>query len=177
MPATPDARWTQFQEPTEPGLVKGSIVSFDGLERVAASWPEILPAELDHGTASLLRTARSLFVHAWFDYEFLAIACLTALQAVEAAVRDLYPEASKVPFARLVQRARTQGVLSEAMADLADTAVELRNLVAHPEQLVAFSPGMAESVLENSHRLVAVLAASLRERDDRHKQPPLQSDE
>jgi len=108
---------------------------------------------------ALLRTSRSLFAHAWYDYEFMTVACLVAFQAMEAALRIVYPEAERVPARKLVRRANEEGVLSSKIADLADTGMELRNLFSHPNTQGVFTVGMAVSVLENTHCLVALLVA------------------
>jgi len=142
-------------------------MSFKVLSDTADSWAVLLPEVPDHydGSAALLRTARSLFVHSWFDYEFMAVGCLIALQAVEAAIRLLYPEAEKVPARALARRAAEDKHLPQNIADLAITGFELRNQFSHPATQGVFTPGMAASVLENSHHLVALVLASVAVRD------------
>lgn len=76
---------------------------------------------------------------------------------MEAAFRVLYPNEERVPFRALIRRTRDQGILPDNIADLADTAAELRNSFSHPLGAAALSPGMAASMLENTHRLVAVV--------------------
>jgi hypothetical protein len=143
-------------ERTEDGV---RPIAFADLEALAAEWahylPDTLPAD---GPVALLRTARSLFAYSWFDYEFMVVACLVGFQALEAAFRDLYPEASeKTPLRRLVDRAEREGFLPPNIADLAATGVELRNWLSHPATQAAFTLGIAASMLENTHRLVAVV--------------------
>ncbi len=133
-------------------------MSFEALEGLASEWADVLPPEVAQtDPAAVLRTARSLFSHAWYDYEFMAVACLVAFQAMEAAFRELYPDAPKKPLAALVRRARTEGVLPPAIADLGETGVELRNLLSHPATAAAFTVGMAAGVLEQTHRMVALV--------------------
>jgi hypothetical protein len=78
------------------------------------------------GPAELLRMDRSQFTHSWFDYKFMATACLTGFQALEAAFRVLYPEAERTPFRALIRRARLESILPDNIAELADAGAELR---------------------------------------------------
>ena len=73
-------------------------------------------------------------------------------------------QAHGVHDARMVNRARTNGVLESKFVDLADSAIELRNLLSHPKGAAAFTVGMAGQMLEQTHRLTAlVLAAAFTE--------------
>jgi len=101
--------------------------------------------------------ARSLFAHSWFDYEFMVVACLVGFQAMEAAFRVLYPDAQRTPFRALVRRACREGILPSNIAELAETGAELRNLFSHPATQTAFTVGMAAPMLENTHRMVALV--------------------
>lgn len=158
----PDPRWEHFVAGvTDAGLIRP--ITFEVLDELASSWADLLPAALTDGPASLLRTAGSLFTHSWFDYEFMPVACLVGFQAMEAAFRELYPDAYRTPFRALVDRARSAGVLPSNIADLAETGVELRNLYSHPAHQTAFTIGMAGSMLENTHRLVALVVIAAAE--------------
>ena len=67
---------------------KPIAMSFEVLHDLTLEWEQLVPAYSDdHGVGALLRTARSLFAHSWFDYEFMAVACLVGFQAVEAGSR------------------------------------------------------------------------------------------
>ena len=137
------------------------MITFDDLANLASEWPELITnVDLVSGPGALLRTARSLFTHSWFDYEFMSVACLVGFQAMEAAFRELYPDAGRRPFRHLVRRALDEGILSPTIADLAETAVELRNLSAHPRTQTALTVGLATSMLENTHRLVTLVVAA-----------------
>jgi len=142
-------------------------MSFEILVRLASEWADLLPsAMIVDGPARLLRMARSLFTHSWFDYEFMVIACLTGLQAMEAAFRVLYPDAERTPFRALIRRARKESILPDNIADLADAGAELRNSFSHPLTQAALTLGMAAPMLENTHRLVALIMTAAAERDD-----------
>jgi hypothetical protein len=156
----PDPRWANIVGGvTDDGPFP---MSFEILGELADEWADIVPPMFgpDHGPIALLRMSRSLFVHSWFDYEFMAVACLVAFQAMEAAFRVLYPDAEKVPFRKLVARARDAKILPANIADIAITGVELRNLFSHPLTQTALTVGMADSMLENTHRLVALVMGS-----------------
>lgn len=161
MPPRPDPRWENIIA----GLTPGGLIrpmSFEALEELAAEWQSIVPKDLETvGAAKLLTTARSLFTHAWFDYEFMVIACLTGLQALEAAFRSVHPDASdRVPFLKLVKRAKKYGLLSAEDVELAETGVKLRNWMSHPADASAITVGIAAPMLEQSHRLVVVVLQS-----------------
>lgn len=136
-------------------------MSFGVLHDLTVEWEQIVPSQPGAGGATiLLRTARSLFAHAWFDYEFMAVACLVGFQATEAGFRELYPDMGRKPYQALVDRARGDGILPERIADVADAGVKLRNLLSHPLTQSGFTLGMAAGMLENQHRLVAVVMAA-----------------
>ena len=96
----------------------------------------------------------------WFDYDFMTVACLTGFQAMEASFRVLYPESERTPFRKLIRRAQEEDIIPSNIADLADSGAELRNQLSHPLTHATLTVGMAGSVLENSHRLVALVMAA-----------------
>jgi hypothetical protein len=163
MQPQPDSRWANIVgRVTDAGLIQP--MSFEILAGTAAQWGDLLPGGLaPDGPLELLRMARSLFAHSWFDYEFMVVSCLIGFQAMEAAFRVLYPESERIPFRRLIRRAHKEGILPANIADLADSGAELRNLFSHPATQAALTVGMAGPMLENTHRLVAlVLTAASR---------------
>lgn len=138
-------------------------MSFGTLSDLADEWAEMLPARFgdEHGPIALLRTARSLFAHSWFDYEFMVVACLIGFQATEAAFHVLYSDAKPtIPYMRLVKRARADGTLPPAIADIAWAGVKLRNELSHPATHTTFTVGMAASMMETTHRMVALLMSA-----------------
>jgi hypothetical protein len=133
-------------------------MSFEVLHNLTLEWEKLTPPlSNDNGVGALLRVARSLFAHSWFDYEFMAVACLAGFQAVEAAFRNLYPDAERVSYRRLVERAESEGVLSKAIAEVANAGVDLRNFLSHPLAQSGFSLGMAGGMLETQHRLAGLV--------------------
>ena len=158
MTAIHDPRWQYITwDVSEEGVVQ--MMSFEHLKSMSDEWSQLVPKnfEMDEPSA-ILRTSRSLFTHSWFDYEFMVVATLISFQALESAFRILYPDVKEsYPFRKLVNRARREGDLEPKFADLADNAVELRNLLSHPRGAAAFTVGMAASALEQSHRLVVLI--------------------
>lgn len=161
MAAVPDGRWANIVgRMTSDGV---EMMSFARLADLAAEWENIVPpqpAELD-GPTHLLRMARSLFAHSWFDYEFMTVACLLGFQAMEASFRALYPEPEDRPLRKLVNQAERDAILPRTIAELARSGVELRNLYSHPRTQSALSVGMAVPMLENTHRLVALVLSAV----------------
>lgn len=163
MPAQPDPRWANIVGGISPaGIV--IPMSFEELERIAAEWPGLLDSMTPPGISKLFETSRSLFAHAWFNYDFMAVASLVAFQAVEATLRQVvYPSENEgTAFGKLVARAAKEGRLTPALRDLLDTGAELRNLLSHPHDQIAFTLPVAGSMIENSHRFVTHLVATTR---------------
>ena len=151
-----DGRWTNFIGGFDPAG-RPVPMTVEALQEVATSCAEIVAAIRPCGSLELLDIARDLIVQSWFRYELLVQACLTSLQAVEAAFRQvLYPDASeRVSFMRLVNRAEQDGTFSHEVAELFRTGViEMRNLLSHPGGTTTYSPGMAHSIVMTSHLVV-----------------------
>ncbi len=55
--------------------------------------------------------------------------------------------------------------MPDSIADLADAGAELRNSFSHPLTQAALTLGMAAPMLENTHRLVALVMRAAAERD------------
>lgn len=165
MEPQPDPRWANFIGGIDEG---GRIMpmSFEILAELATGWAELLPSDMiNDGPAELLRSARSQFMHSWFDYGFMTNACLAGFQAMEAAFRVLYTDEERVPFRVLIRRAREQGILPDNIADVAAAGAELRNSFSHPIGTAVLTPGMAVSMLGNTHRLVALVMGPAAQRD------------
>jgi len=157
---TPDERWQLFAA----GLGASgqpTAMTFGYLRSRADEWAALAPKVEDPfgGPGALLRMARSLFAHSWFDYEFMAVGCTVAFQALEAALRPVYHGEEKVPARALLKRIESAGILPPNIAAVADSGFELRNRLSHPVEQSAFTPPMAISMIETSHRLVGLLVA------------------
>lgn len=83
-------------------------------------------------------------------------------QAMEASFRALYPELDGRPLRKLVNQAEREAILPTNIAELARTSVELRNLYSHPRTQSVLTVGMAAPMLENTHRLVAIVLSAVK---------------
>ncbi len=158
MQPEPDQRWSHILG----GITAdGSPIqmSFESLAGLSDEWVGLVGDAAPIGIRELLATSRSLFAHSWFDYEFMAIACLVALQAIEATFRQVvFPTASrKTSFRALVDNAERRGSLGVDDAERIRAGVKLRNSLAHPGAQVAYTVGMAAPIIERSHRVVDAL--------------------
>lgn len=173
MPRQPDPRWRNSFEYTRPDGIAIRVASFESLEAIAAGWVPLISDDVPPGIAELLATSRSLVADAWFKYEYLAVACLVAVQAVEATCRQVvYPSAlDRESFQSLFARAVGEGRVPdpERLAPRVGTKPgepyalpELRNKLAHPGFQAALPPAAAGPILAASHEIVGHLVASAR---------------
>lgn len=158
---SPDPRWKNFIG----GFDRyGSPIpmTFELLQDVARDWESLVCESTPSGIRSLLATSRSLFTYSWFCYEFMAVGCLIAFQALEAVFRQvLYPnESEKTPFKRLVGMAEKDGIIDRATADLVSTGASLRNSFSHPLDQAVFTVGMAGDMIEKTHCLIRQLVVA-----------------
>jgi len=151
-------------------------MSFEILAGVAETWCPLAGEAVPTAIRDLLATSRSLFAHSCFDYEFMVIACLVSLQAVEAALRQVvFPEATKrISLRTLVDRAARDGRLGSEDAERIRAAVKLRNSLAHPGGQVTYSVGMDAPAIERSHLGVDALCRQ-RPRDGEWRPRPAAS--
>jgi hypothetical protein len=143
---TPDPRWESL------------ATSYGDLVAASGDWP------VAHGAppevARMLAVSRHLFCHAWFIYDFLMVAAVQSLIAIEAALRHLLEEEPRRRGPRmrnLVERAVSQGFIPQEQADNVLAAVDLRNSWLHVGGQMVISPGMAQQVVAASHAVVADL--------------------
>jgi hypothetical protein len=165
VPLTPDPRWQLAAH----SLGLDGPPSFESLEGWTERWGALVVESPNAGgVLSLLGTGRRLFAYSWFEYEFMPVACLVGLQAVEAALRLLYPPPArgKPPgLYWLVKRARDDGILSSDIAKVALTGADFRNDFSHPPLQIELAVPFAASILEVSHRLVAKVMPAVEARE------------
>ena len=121
----------------------------------AEKWP-VSPHSPENVAVQLGRS-RQLFVDGYFTYENFFDAATRSLQAVEAALRVRFDAGSKVSFAKLIDRAKAEGLVDDYTHDILHTGRELRNMQVHAITLAVFNPAIAASVIATSHKLVAEL--------------------
>lgn len=125
-------------------------ISPGGLRRVVETWP--LTTATPPGVAALLKTSRDLFVQSYFVYEFLVVAALWSLHAVEAALRAHFD--SNARFVQLIQMAQNTGLLTADEVDRLHAGRRLRNELAHADEQGAWSFGMSAGTVWASHEIV-----------------------
>lgn len=76
---------------------------------------------------------------------------------MEAALRVRFDAGSKVSFAKLIDRAKAEGLVDDYAHDILHTGRELRNRQIHATTLAVFNPAIAASVIAASHKLVVEL--------------------
>lgn len=147
----PDPRW-ETRSPNRPA-------SHELLSELAAQWAADVPAWLGNaGPIELLRTARNLFVHSWFDCDFLAVAALVAFQAMDGAFRLLAVEYDdRSDLKDLIPWALEAGVLVPDVVDAFDSSRELRNELAHPVGIAPFTLDQVAFMLQTMHVMVVGL--------------------
>lgn len=118
-------------------------------------WP--VSEQTPENVAAQLARSRHLFVDGYYTYEDFYDAATRSLQAVEAALRVRFDAKDKVSFARLIGRAKAEGLVDDYTHDILHTGRELRNRQIHATTLAVFNPAIAASVLATSHKLVAEL--------------------
>lgn len=139
----PDPRWRNF------------VTDRAALDACAAGW-RVSPA-VPAGIADVLRVSRELFVHSYFVYEFLLTASIWGLLALEASLRVCLNADDRVSLQRLIQRAKSEGLLTPHEAEALDAGRKLRNTIVHGSLLPAFTPGAAEQMLQATHEAISEL--------------------
>jgi hypothetical protein len=128
-------------------------MTVEALQSATTDWRlgAAVPAEI----AGLLQTARDLFVHAWFHYEFLVVAGAWSLLAVEATMRRAYPTRGTEGLKKVLGRALADGLVTDEEHDRLRAAADLRNRLLHAERQSVWTFGMAAGVIAASHAVVA----------------------
>jgi len=107
--------------------------------------------------AAHLARSRQMFVDGYYTYENFIDAATRSLQAVEAALRVRMDAGTKVSFAQLIDRAKSEGMVDDHAHDILHTGRRLRNSQIHATTSAVFNPAIAATVIATSHKLVAEL--------------------
>ena len=160
MAVNPDGRWLQHGLD---GHVNGHAVpTFESLAALAQRPAGLVDPVVPRGIAELLATSRELLSHSWFRYEFMAIACLVAFEAVEATLRQtVYPFAKPdTPFEALVDQAVKERHLGADVGERLKAGPRLREGLAQRGGQAAYTFAIAEPIVGFCHTVVSRLAAS-----------------
>jgi hypothetical protein len=131
----------------------------ENLAAVTASF--VRTSATPDGVASLLGEARRLLVGASHAYDNFAVAPLKALQAADLALklRVGLPSTDKRTLGKVLEYERQScPVLSSVRREwYTKFALRFRNKLSHPDESIAFSPGMSVPIVESVHEAVAEL--------------------
>jgi len=150
----PDARWKHMVAGIDADG-KPLPVTAERLAAVASTWST--SSGSPPGVRALLRTSRSLWALAWYDYELLAVAASWSLIAVEAAFRERLHAHTGARLASLMKKAVETDLISREWSERLDAGRRLRNSLAHARQQNIWPLGTSEPVIRTSHEVVAVL--------------------
>jgi hypothetical protein len=116
-------------------------------------WP--LSSRTPDGVAALLARSRQMFVDGYYTYENFMDAVTRSLQAVEAALRVRLAAGKKDTFARLIDRAKAEGLVGNDAHEILHLGRIFRNGQIHATNLPALNPAGAAGMIGASHKLVA----------------------
>jgi hypothetical protein len=139
------------------------LMTVEVLRARTEKWP-VSPHTPESVAAQLARSCQ-LFVDGYYTYENFIDAATRSLQAVEAALRIRFDAGSKISFAKLIDRARAEGLVDGHTQDILHVGRELRNSQIHATTLAVFNPAIAARVIATSHKLVAELFGSESQRE------------
>jgi len=109
------------------------------------------PAEL------LLRVARRLLLFTMAEYSFGVVAALTAIQALEVALRIRLARPRLRLELLIDMAAATDGLLTTEAVEVLHAGRKLSNLYAHPNDTTILSIPMVVGQVRTSHLLMAEL--------------------
>lgn len=106
----------------------------------ACRWP--VSEHTPEAVADQLWVARDLFTHCFLVWEFGAVGIAWSLLAVESNIRAALDARESAPFKALVRQARTEGLLTEDLAETVDAGRQLRNMFSHPKSQPTWTVAM-----------------------------------
>ncbi|MBI2710605.1 MAG: hypothetical protein HYX34_13085 [Actinobacteria bacterium] len=109
--------------------------------------------------STLLAEARRTFVGAAACYDNFASSAFKSLQAAELALRERVGGTERrLTLGALLQQPTTAEALTpDQFAWFQEFALPFRNRLAHPDESIAFTPGMAEPFVRTAHEIVAAM--------------------
>ena len=135
--------------------------SRDDLVRQASDWP--MTSATPEGVADLLKTSRDIYCLAVYTYELFAVASVWSLLAIEAGLRIHYDD-DRATLETLIDRAKSDSLLTEHWAQSLHAGRRLRNSLLHPRQQPVWSLGMAAGTIGATHLEVAALFPDVAQR-------------
>jgi hypothetical protein len=105
--------------------------------------------------AAHLARSRQMFVDGYYTYENFTDATTRSLQAVEVALRVRFDAGPGTTFAKLIDRAKADGLVDDYAHEILHTGRKLRNREVHATTLSVLNPASAAWAIGASHKLVA----------------------
>src|ERR1700733_10551415 len=99
------------------------------LQARTEKWP-VSPQTPD-GVAALLARSRQMFVDGYYTYENYMDAATRSLQAVEAALRVRLDAGPRPTFDRLIDQAKSRGLVGDDAHEILHVGRRLRNIQIH----------------------------------------------
>jgi hypothetical protein len=96
-----------------------------------------------------------MYVDGYYSYDNFMDAVTRSLQAVEAALRERFDAGTRPAFAQLIDRAKTEGIVTDDVQEILHLGRRFRNDQIHATSLPALNPAISASMVGASHRLVA----------------------
>jgi hypothetical protein len=116
-------------------------------------WP--VSGHTPDGVAALLARSRQMYVDGYYTYDNFMDAVTRSLQAVEAALRERFDAGTRATFAQLIDRAKTEGIVSDDVQEILHLGRRFRNDQVHATSLPALNPAISARMVGASHKLVA----------------------
>jgi hypothetical protein len=128
-------------------------MSVEVLRARTEKWP--VSGHTPQGVAALLTRSRQMYVDGYYTYDNFMDAVTRSLQAVEAALRERFNAGTRPTFAQLIDRAETEGIVTDAAQEILHLGRRFRNDQIHATNLPALNPVIAAGMIGASHKLVA----------------------
>jgi hypothetical protein len=128
-------------------------MSVEVLRARTAKWP--VSGHTPEGVAALLARSRQMYVDGYYTYDNFMDAVTRSLQAVEAALRERFDAGTRPTFAQLIDRAKTEGIVTDDVQEIFHLGRRFRNDQIHATSLPALSPAISARMIGASHKLVA----------------------
>lgn len=124
-------------------------------------------SEVPQNVATLLEIAQGTISYGWFYYPLLSVGVEQCSRCLEAAARercksigiaventDNKGNLRPMPFANLIAALRKRGLLTDEDANRWDVGRDLRNIVAHPNDQLIFTPDQVLGHLKTTIKLI-----------------------
>lgn len=127
-------------------------MSVEVLRARTEKWP--VSGHTPQGVAALLAHSRQMYIDGYYTYDNFMDAVTRSLQAVEAALRERFNAGTRPTFAQLIDRAKTEDIVTDDAQEILNLGRRFRNDQIHATNLPALNPAIAARMIGTSHKLV-----------------------